>query len=344
LKETADPIRWPHIDDVIVALHNEGENVFQASARATLIPEATSDFIALLVTLAETGRVLLASGETIKLPRLDNAGVAEICNFELGCADYDANRVMLERPLVEETRIPSSDLWPALRANGYRVSRDDPDRNDDVTPLARLAETTPINYTRLHRIAAGTQNTVRISDAFTLLMRLGYDEHARDLENVDLEACLFRERRVAHEELELEYLEALTRFAQQARCEPKPWLKPNERQALADILWISEEAQRESFLGTTPGARLTETLEVFRTEHRREPVGLSRRLHELARRMFDNEAKNATESSRQLRKGLHTRKGPMTASAVAMRTHRLRREGRLPPKSRPKPYTVTPAE
>lgn len=335
MKEIASPTRSPHIDDVIVELHEQGENLFQASARAALVEGTIAYFPALLAEIADTGRVLLASGDTTELPRLDAAGVAEICSFELGCTDYDADRVVVEEPMAAAPRVPATDLLPALRDNGYAIAGEGASWNHDHTPLSRLAEATGLNYPLLHRITAGKQKTVAVESAVKILMHLGYDEQAREFEDIQLDDES-RRPRYRHEELEFEYLEALTRFAQQARWQRG--LMPNERQALDDILWLYVDAKRKTFVGTTPGARLAETMESFREEHGRDPVRLTRRLRDQARRMRDAESRRASERAHQLRRGLQQREGTITASMVTMRTHRLRQCGRLPRKSKPKAY------
>lgn len=99
---------------------------------------------------------------------------------------------------------------------------------------------------------------------------------------------------------------------------------------------VSVGAQRESLLGTTASARLDDTRAAFRLVHHRGPVSLTRRLREQARRFFDREAAAARAGG--LRRGLHRQGISVTPTMVTMRTHRLRRAGRLPRTSRPGGY------
>jgi hypothetical protein len=339
LKERNDPVRWRHIDDVIVALHEHGENLFQACVRAAAIPGATSEFVILRAELAETGRVMLESGETIELPRLDAAGVALICNYELEIAVYAADRVVIEQPRVEEPRVPVRELWPALQANSFCVGREDRAQDGDCTPLVRLKEATGIAYATLHRISTGGQKTVSVRMAITLLLELGCDEQARSLEDDPLEHWISDRHRIDNDHST--YLAALTRFAQHALVEAP--LQPSERQALQDILWISGMVQRKSLLGTTIRDRLAESTNLFRLAHKREPLPLSRQLQRSRRYTLANDSARAATAARELAKGVHTTTGPITAQAVTMRTHRLRRAARLPPGSKPKRYRPRPA-
>jgi hypothetical protein len=331
-------VRGWHIDDLIVELHQQGETIFQASARAMRIEGVNRNFFTVFAQLAETGRVPLESGETIELPRLDAAAVAAICNFELDCATDTAERVPLVDPSPTEPRIPVTELWPALKANGYPVGHAHLASRDASRPLSQLAEETGLNYTLLHRISRGRQNTVAAGAAITLLMHLGYDEQARTLEDDPLGCRLVDTDGPDHDTRRLDYLGALTRFAQIARHQP--WLQPAERQALEDIVWLSFELQSKSILGSTLVARLTDTDQSFRTTHQREPIAPSRRLRRGAYTMFRREASQAETAARRLAKGLHTT-GPITAQAVTARTHRLRRAGALPAHSRPKRYQPT---
>jgi hypothetical protein len=336
LKETASVIRWPHIDDLIVRLHEDGENVFQATARVEHLDGVTRCYGDLFAEMCKTGRVLLASGQTTELPRLDAAGVAVICEFELGCADYEADRVLVEEPVVLEHRVAATELWPALRRNGYKTGSGPARWNDEYTSPARLAELTHVPVSKIRRICADERATVRGATAMALLRELD------EWEAGELEARLMpwenMTANVAAEWLDFEYIRKLAHFAQQWRS--LPFLDDDERQALNDIIWISVAAQRKSFLHTTPAIRLRETREAFRRSHDREPTPLTRRLREQARRFFDREAASADARARALRQGLHRQGATINANTVAVRTSRLRKAGRLPAKSKPKHYAV----
>jgi hypothetical protein len=330
-----DDLRWEHIDDVIVRLHVDGENVWQAYARALRVDGASSDPVELFRELCSTGDLLLATGETRPLPLLDANGVAEVCTFELEAADYEADRVLTEEPSIPEPRVPAAKLWPALQRNAYKTGRKRAPWGMDYTPLARLAESTGIPQPTLQRLTTNATATVGVQHAVNLLMELD-DENARELEEAVLGPWLDARDEIDRQGLGFEYFDGLARFAQHARCVMA--LTPQERQALDDIVWISVAAQRKSFLGTTASERLAETHEAFRTHHQREPARLSRRLRAQARRFFDHQADIAAERSRRLRRGLHHAGTSITAGTVTMRTHRLRESGRLPRKSRPKTF------
>jgi hypothetical protein len=337
LKEI-DPLALPHIDDVVVELHTEGESVWQAFARALDVEDVTADHAALFSTLWETGQVLLESGKTSELPRLTAAEVAKICTFELESADYDADRVLLEEPLVPEPQVPVTDLWPALRRNGYRTGRDPARWHDDYTPITRLAELTGVPAATIRRVSREAGTTVGAETAFRLLRELD-DEQARELEDEIYEPWLCARGDIDRAGVELEYLDALARFA---RAHASTGWTTHERQALEDIVWLSTAAQRKSLLGTTAAVRLKETRAAFRAVHGRDPLPLTPRLREDARRMFGEEAASADVRARGLRRGLHKRGNSITPETVAMRTHRLRRAGRLPKNSRPRRY-VSPS-
>jgi hypothetical protein len=328
------PIRWPHVDDVIVRLHLDGENVWQASARAARISGATSDYGALFSELWETGRILLASGGTSELPQLTDAGVATICQYELDCADYEADRVLVEEPISPMPRIASEELWPALSRNDYKVGRSPTGWRDEFTPPARLAELTGIPEHMIRSILSGALKTVDPRVAIAILSSLD-DDLARDIEN-QYASWLDVSDVIAAEGLEHEYLDNLARFAQMARVSAA--LTTRERQSLDDIIWISVAAQRKSFLGTTAAARLAETRAAFRAVHGREPVRLTRRLQGRSRRFFRREAAEAGARGRALRHRLHRQGAGITGNTVAVRTTRLRNKGRLPRRSRPRGY------
>lgn len=335
LKQFDALVTWRHVDDVIVQLHQKGENVWQAYARARHTGGVSADRNSVLSELWETGRVLLRSGDTRELPRLNANGVAQICAFELEAADYVADRVLLEEPSNPEPRVPAVKLWPALQTNAYKTGNNRAPWSIDYTSPARLAENTGIPLSTIKRIATNPTATVGAQTAMTLLMELDA-EKARDLEEELLIPWLDARDKLERQGLRYEYHEGLAAFAQQARWVMR--LTLDERQALDDIVWISVAAQRESFLGTTPSQRLTDTEGAFLAHHQREPVPLSRRLRMQARRFFDHQAHLETKRADALRRGLHHDGTAITASTVTMRTHRLRKSGRLPHKSRPKSY------
>lgn len=59
LKQFDALVTWRHVDDVIVQLHQKGENVWQAYARARHTGGVSADHNSVLSELWETGRVLL---------------------------------------------------------------------------------------------------------------------------------------------------------------------------------------------------------------------------------------------------------------------------------------------
>jgi len=317
-----------HVDDVIVDLHTEGENPWQAFARAAQVDGAACNSHKLFHELWNTGRVLLESGETCPLPPLDAKGVAQICAFELEAADYEADRVLVVEPVVPEPRVAAHALWPALRRNGYNTGREPARWNDSYTPRARLAESTGVPKSTIYRIATNAKTTVGVNTAIALLMELD-DTQARELEDELLLPWLDARDKQDRQGLGFEYFEGLARFAQQARAFMA--LTDDERQALDDIVWISVAAQRQTFLGTTTSVRLAETREAFRATRDRDPIPLTRRLRQQARKFFDREAANAAARAHALRRGLHREGTSITARTVAMRTHRLRLTGRLAP-------------
>jgi hypothetical protein len=334
-----DHLQRVHIDDVIVQLHVDGENVWQACARAARIEGVTSDGMALFLELCESGRVLLTSGTTRELPRLDAAGVAEICTYELESADYEADRVLVEEPVLPEPRIPAVVLWPALRRNGFKTGCEPSRWDGSHTTRARLAERTGVPESTIYRIATNAEARIGVRTAIALLMELD-DVHARELEEDVLSPWLDARDEQDRQGLGYEYFGGLARFAQQARCFMA--LTAEERQALDDVVWLSVAAQRRTFVGTTASARLDETLAQFRVIHDRDPILLTRRLRTQARRFFDQEASNAEARARDLRRGLHRKGTTITGRTVTMRTHRLRGAGRLPYGSKPRSYSRAP--
>jgi hypothetical protein len=329
LKETTDlPKRHRHLDDVIVDLHVEGENLFQAAARAATVPGADTEHPHLIAEIV-AGHVPLKSGKTADLPPLHAAGVAAIAQFELELAEQMASRVLVDKPkLPPEPRIPVQDLWPALSEAGVRTASDPVSRGH--TARATVANATGIPRRTIDRICSGAQRTVPVTTAVTLLMHLGHDEHARALE--ERADDWYAEKDWMPRD-QYDYLEGMHRFALRAQSEPG--VTPDDGQALADIRWMSAVAQHRSFLGTTPAARLDEVQELFQLAHGRKPSELSPQLRRMARRMFMAEATRATQKASGLRKGLHDRDGVISTSTVYTRTHRLRRAGKLPPRSKP---------
>jgi hypothetical protein len=124
------------------------------------------------------------SGKLIELPALYAAGVATICKFEIESAEYDELRLLIDRPTLErEPRIPSETLWPALRAAGVSTKLEQRPMHVKLMSHAALAAATGIDRRLIDRVCSGEQKTIRISQAIELLMEVGADEHARELES-----------------------------------------------------------------------------------------------------------------------------------------------------------------
>jgi hypothetical protein len=206
LKDVDRLVRWPHVDDVIVELHVEGENVWQANARATWIDGVATDAMALFLELCESGQVPMASGEIRELPILDAAGVAQICTFELECADYEADCVLLEEPSIAEPQVLAVELWPALQRNAYKTGKKPAPWGVDYTPLVRLAESTGIPRPTLQRISTNATATMGAQTAMKLLMELD-GEQARELEETVLAPWLDARDELDRQGLGFEYFE-----------------------------------------------------------------------------------------------------------------------------------------
>jgi hypothetical protein len=283
LKETPGLPRLRHLDDVIVELHVHGENVFQAAARAAEVSDADTQHPAFFAEVSK-GRVPLRSGGNAPLGALDAAGVASICEFELECADYEALLTPVDEPKVPpEPRVTCERLWPVLREAGLRIGSDSTPAGGrgDFTSRAAIAEQTGLERRMIDRICSDSQKTVAVDVAITLLMHLGYDERARELEELlDPWLAEIAESSFAR----YEAFEAMAGFASAARWQPG--LTDSELRALSDICWMSVASQRTSFLGTNPDARLTDVRERFQTVHERKPTPLSRRLRREAHAMF----------------------------------------------------------
>jgi hypothetical protein len=207
-----------------------------------------------------------------------------------------------------------------------------------VKPMshAALAAATRIDRRLIDRVCSGEQKTLRISQAIELLMQVGEDEHARALESTLSE---WYDWQVAVAFDQVEYVDALGRFALQVRGQAL--LIAEELRALDDAIWTFWEIQRETFLGVTPQQRLEDVRSAFREVHARDPTPLSQRLRRQARAMFLAEAHQHRRRAKGLRRGLHLSTETISAAAVYVRTHRLRRHGLLPAKSKPIRYKPT---
>jgi hypothetical protein len=334
LKEFLTGVAGEHIDDVIVQLHTSGETFFQALARASVYlnaDTARTDF----EHEVSLGRIPLKSGAIVALPRLSADGVAAICRFEIESADHDALRAVRTRPSREpEPRMASSELWPALRAAGYATKLSPVDPELSIAHVL-LAEATGIGRRTIDRVCSGKQKTIRVVDAITILWEIGNDERARELEE---RLDTWYESQAADAFDQLEYLHALGSFALAARHQPG--LTATERQALDDIVWMSNESQRKTFLGTTPRERLDQTWHSFVTTHERPPIELSEPLQREAETSFRRQSERDEQRAQALRKGLQHTGNAISASAIHVRTHRLRRRGALPDRSAPIGYTT----
>jgi hypothetical protein len=339
--EEVEPIAAdPTLGDVVVNLHEPGETVFQAIARAGATPGVDPFDPALFITVPR-GEMPLANDRTEPLLPLDARGVAAILEFELDSADYEASRMLVdEPPLPREPRIPVQDLWPALEAAHYRVGTRRRSFSSYPEPRSTLAHLTDLDVRLIHRICSGHQKTVAVSAAVTIFDALGRGDLAHKVEVEQVQPWLTK-RSLAYY-YRLEYVDALARFAHTALNDPD--LTDDERQALDDICWRSAAAQ----LGDGPDGEILTAEErlvaadgLFLAAHDREPIPLSRRMRDRARSMFRTERAVARARARELRKGTH-RGGAMTASAVYARTHRLREANALPRKSRPLSYTPPP--
>lgn len=323
------------LDDAVVELHERGETVFQAMARAASLPGVSHLDPALLVTVP-AGRLPLANGGSAPLPRLDARGVASILDFERESADYEAARVLVAEPtLPREPRIPAQELWPALRAAGYKVGAAPERLRTHPRTRAELAAQTDLDERLIHRICAGEAETVAVTVAVTILDALGRGDLATRIQDVHVtpwetaRAFAYCDR--------LEYLVELALLLPGIAADPG--LTDGERQAIADIRWLSVTAQAfdagERRIATAE-ERLVAAHDRFLAVHDRQPTPLSPRLRTAARESFKIRRKRARARARALRGG---RGGPpVTASAVYGRTHRLRTSGALPYGSKPLAY------
>jgi hypothetical protein len=328
------PVR---VDDVIVQLHTTGETFFQAVARASAVPGADTSRPDLFKLVSER-QVPLKSGKLIELPPLHTAGVATICRFEIESAEYDQLRPLTDEPTLErEPRVPSETLWPALQAVGVATKLDPRPIHVGAISRAALAAATGIGRRLIDRVCSGEQKTIRISHALDLLEHIGERKLARELE---ARLSEWHDHQMAAAFDEVEYLDALGRFAFLARHQPL--LTPDEQQALDDIVWMFWEMQRETFLGVTPRERLDDVQHAFREAHARDPTPLSQRLRRQARAMFLAEARERVDRAKGLRKGLHHSAERLSTSAIHGRIHRLRRRGLLSPKSKPIAFKPQP--
>jgi hypothetical protein len=337
--EEIEPIAAdPTLDDVLIELHERGETVSQAIARAGATPGVDPHDPTLFIAVP-AGEMPLANDRAGPLLPLDAHGVAAILDFELDSADYEASRVIVdEPPLPREPRIPVQELWPALKAAHYRVGTSGRSRSYPRNRSA-LADLTGLNLRLLDRICSGDQTTAAVTVAVTILEALGRGDLALRIEVDRVQPWLTR-RALAYYD-RLEFLDALARFAHTARNDPD--YTDDERQALEDVCWRSAAAQ----LGEGPdgeiltaGHRLVAADRRFLVAHDREPIPLSPRLRDQARSMFKAEKAAARARALELRKGTHRTK--TTTSAVYARTHRLREAKSLRAKSKPLTYKPPP--
>jgi hypothetical protein len=195
-----------------------------------------------------------------------------------------------------------------------------------------LAERTGVHPRTVDRLCSGSQKTVPISTGITILEELPYHSVLDELhaELADWETAMF----MYHYD-RLEYLEKLEILGQ-GLLSTKRLLTPTELTALRDIRFFLREAHREPSTEDhilTAEERLEAADRWFREDLGRDPTPLSPRLHRMAQEAFREERRTALERQRALHKGLQ--RPVITAAAVHARTHRLRRSGRLPFKSKP---------
>ena len=297
-RRTPDPLA--HINDVIVVLHEEGENVFQASARAALIEGATPYFPALFAEIANTGRVLLASGETTKLHDLTLEGWRRSAT-SAGLRRLRRRQSRSREAAGSAPRIPVADLSAALRNNGYPIPGESASWNRDVTPVSRLAEATELNYPLLHRIATGKQETVALESALTILRHLGYDEQARTRKH----AARLRIPRIA------------TTTTSWSSSIWRHKLASRSRRAGSSDSRRANSGLYTTFFGSTlrPNARPSSARPLERDSPRQWshsakntgeiPVTLTRRLRDQARKMYDAESRSASEREHNSAEGFN---------------------------------------
>lgn len=337
MEEIDREIREPKIDDTIVRLHTYGESVFHAIARATTVPGVDPLDPALLRAVPE-GRVPLGRGKTAELPRLDAAGVAAICTFELEQANYEADRVLVTEPKPPSMpRIDAERFWPILKSAGYRVGA-------TLVPIDRrfkarrvLAERAEINLRTFDRICSGSAKTVAITTGIAILKELPTDSLLGELE---AECKRWETATSFYNYDRLEYLEKLSSLAPQLLATADVLqLTLTERAALNDLLIYLREAHREPSTDEhvlTAEERLKAADRWFRKVLGREPVPLSVHLKRHAEHMFRGERNVARGRRRALAKGLAG--AVITTPAVYGRTNRLRRAGRLPASSKPQAF------
>jgi len=324
-------------DDVIVELHMHGETVFQAMARAGTIPGVDKHDPALLTEVPE-GRFPLATGAAIQAPRLDAAGVAAICTAELEQSTYEAARVLTSEPRPpKKPRVATADLHPVLDQAGYRVSSRPFTPTRRYEPRRLLAERTHVHARLIDRICSGKQKTVAIETAITIYEKLGAYGQAAEL-NDRLRAwtvamALYHSDRY-------EYLDKLAILAatillpsRTAAFSPTEIIALEDRQALARAA-ESYPSTEEYVL--TAEERLARAEQWFRETRGRDPLPLPRRLHDIVRDAFRRERQAAHRHEQAMHKGLP--RPTISTAAVHGRTHRLRRAGRLPSKSKPLGY------
>jgi hypothetical protein len=284
------------------------------------------------------GRLPLANGTTVEPPRLDAAGVAAICTFELEQSTYESGRAVTTEPRPPtRPRIPVADLHQALDKAGYRVSSSRVSRARQYKPRRELADRTGINGRMIDRICSGAQKTLAIDTAIVILEEVGaYGEAAELNEKLNAWAAAMH---LNHYD-RYEHLDKLAVLATRILSPTTPLaLTPAEITALHDRQLLSRAASSyPSDEGRVPTAeeRLTKAERWFREAYGREPSPLSPRLQSYAQATFRAERRTLRQRERALHKGLN--RPVITTTAVYDRTHRLRRAGRLPAKSKPRPF------
>lgn len=335
MEESASSDAYAGIDDVIVSVHTHGETVFQAMARA--ISLGADRYDQALLTEVPEGRLPLPDGRAVELPRPDAAGVAAICTFELEQTTYEADRCLTSAPRrPTKPRVAASSLYPKLDEAGYRVPSSRVTHVRQFRPRRELAERCRLHARMIDRICSGMQKTVAIEAAITILEELdAYGDAAQLHEVLDRWATTI----FLYDYDRYEHLDKLAMLAPTILAAASLALTPTELTALHDRQLLSRLASSypcEDGHVLTAEERLTAAERSFFELRGRDPLPLSCRLEDFVGQALKAERQQLRQRERSLRKGL--RRSVITPTAVHDRLHRLRRAGRLPAKSKPRPF------